>query len=37
MRTAWITRELRRPGWLDMKATSVTDLPRLLTAKGLSR
>ncbi len=37
MRTAWITRELRRPGWLDMKAASVTDLPRLLAAKGLSR
>ena len=37
MKTAWITREPRRPGWLDYKAASVTDLPRLVAARGIAR
>jgi putative hydrolase of the HAD superfamily len=29
MKTAWITRESRRPRWLDAKTSSVLELPRL--------
>ena len=29
MRTVWITRESRRPAWLDIKTASVLRLPRL--------
>ena len=32
MKTAWITRESRCPRWLDIKASSVLELPRLLHA-----
>jgi putative hydrolase of the HAD superfamily len=37
MKTAWITRETRRPGWLTFKAASVTRLPRLAAALGMTR
>jgi putative hydrolase of the HAD superfamily len=29
LKTVWITRETRRPVWLDVKTSSVLDLPRL--------
>jgi putative hydrolase of the HAD superfamily len=37
MKTAWITREPRRPAWLDIRAVSVKELPRLAAAIGLTR
>ena len=35
MKTVWITREARRPAWLDVAASSVRQLPRLLPALGV--
>jgi putative hydrolase of the HAD superfamily len=29
MKTVWITRESRRPAWLDAKLSSVLELPRV--------
>ena len=36
LRTAWITREARRPRWLDLKMASVRSLSRMAAARGLT-
>ncbi len=35
MRTVWITRESRRPRWLDIKTGSVLELPRMAKVLGI--
>ena len=35
MRTVWITRESRRPRWLDIKTGSVLELPRMARVLGI--
>lgn len=37
LKTVWVTRETRFPGWIDAKVSSVIDLPKAAASKGFAR